>query len=94
MNELKIFQNTEFGNVRTIEENGKVIFCGKDVAKALGYDQPLKAIKRHCKDPRGTFYTLGVRTGTKKDGTPAIQNTRVKFIDEGNVYRLKVGERV
>lgn len=36
MNELMIFNNPEFGEVRTIEENGKVLFCGSDIAKALG----------------------------------------------------------
>lgn len=36
MNELQIFKNEDFGEVRTIEENGKVLFCGSDVAKALG----------------------------------------------------------
>ena len=36
MNELQIFSNPEFGEIRTIEENGKGLFCGSDVAKALG----------------------------------------------------------
>ena len=31
---IKIFENEEFGSVRTIEENGKILFCGSDVAKA------------------------------------------------------------
>ena len=37
MSEIQIFKNSEFGIVRTIEENGKVIFCGTDIASALGY---------------------------------------------------------
>lgn len=38
---VEIFENSEFGSIRTIEENGKVLFCGSDVAKALGYtNQP------------------------------------------------------
>ena len=40
MNELMIFNNPEFGEIRTIEEDGKVLFCGSDVAKALGYKNP------------------------------------------------------
>lgn len=36
MNELQIFNNPDFGEVRTLETNGKVLFCGSDVAKALG----------------------------------------------------------
>lgn len=46
---IKIFENEEFGSVRTIEENGRVMFCGKDVALALGYSDTNNAIKTHCK---------------------------------------------
>ena len=48
MNELQIFNNPDFGEVRTLEENGKVLFCGSDVAKALGYAVPRKALFDHC----------------------------------------------
>ena len=44
MNELQIFNNPEFGEIRTIEENGMVLFCGSDVARALGYAIPSKAV--------------------------------------------------
>lgn len=50
-NELMIFNNPEFGEIRTIEEDGKVLFCGSDVAKALGYSKPQNAIDRHCSVP-------------------------------------------
>lgn len=86
MNELMIFNNPEFGEIRTIEEDGKVLFCGSDVAKALGYKRPNDAIAAHC---RGTVKRrIGVQTGTKADGTPAIQNIEMLFIPEGDVYRL------
>lgn len=49
MNELKIFENPDFGAVRTIEDNGKVLFCGSDVANALGYVNSRKALADHCK---------------------------------------------
>lgn len=42
MNELKVFSNPDFGEVRTLEENGEVLFCGTDVAKALGYSNRTK----------------------------------------------------
>lgn len=48
MNELQIFRNEKFGEVRTIEENGKVLFCGNDVAKALGYSNSRDALGRQC----------------------------------------------
>ena len=37
MNHVEIFKNPEFGSIRVIEENGKYLFCGSDMAKALGY---------------------------------------------------------
>ena len=40
MNQMEIFKNPEFGSVRVIEENDKYLFCGVDVAKALGYTKP------------------------------------------------------
>lgn len=41
MNEVKIFENEEFGKVRTlIEGEDKVLFCGTDIARALGYSNP------------------------------------------------------
>ena len=39
-NELKIFENPAFGSIRTTEDNGKVLFCGTDVAKELNIAQP------------------------------------------------------
>ncbi len=79
MNELKIFKNTEFGQVRTIEEIGKILFCGSDVAKALGYDQPHKAIERHCKKDGGMIHTVIDSLGREQ---------QAKFITEGDLYRL------
>lgn len=86
MTELQIFNNPEFGEIRTIEENGTVLFCGSDVAKALGYKRPNDAISAHC---RGTVKRrTGVQTGTKADGSLAIQNIEMLFIPEGDIYRL------
>ena len=49
MNEIKIFQNSRFGEIRTITEDGKTLFCGKDVAAALGYKDTVNALKQHCR---------------------------------------------
>lgn len=77
MNELMIFNNPEFGEVRTIEENGKVLFCGSDIAKALGYKRPNDAISAHC---RGTV---------KRRITDSIgRDQEMNFIPEGDIYRL------
>ena len=44
MNQMEIFKNPEFGSIRTFEQDGKVLFCGTDVATALGYANPRKAV--------------------------------------------------
>lgn len=49
MNDIQIFNNPEFGSVRTIQEDGKVFFSGKDIATALGYSNTRDAMRRHCK---------------------------------------------
>ena len=92
MNELQIFQNPEFGEIRTIKENGKYLFCGVDVAKALGYTKPQNAIDRHC--PHALKRGIGVQTGKKADGTPAVQMVEMLFIPEGDVYRLIVHSKL
>ena len=75
-NMVKTFVNEEFGSVRTIEENGKVLFCGSDVAKALGYRRPKDAITAHCK---GAVKRRLLTNGGAQE---------MKMISEGDVYRL------
>ena len=78
-NMVKTFVNEEFGSVRTIEENGRVMFCGKDVALALGYSDTNNAIKTHCKKDGVVIHHLIDSMGRKQGA---------KFISEGNLYRL------
>lgn len=82
MNELQIFENAEFGSVRAVEENGAVYFCGSDVAKALGYANPRKALADHCK---------GV---TKRDTLTDGGNQEMSFIPEADLYRLVFGSKL
>ena len=77
MNELQILNNPDFGEVRTLEENGKVLFCGSDVAKALGYQNPSRDVQRHCK-------AIQERCTTDLVGR---QHTML-FIPESDLYRL------
>lgn len=76
MNEIQIFSNPDFGEVRTIEENGAVLFCGSDVAKALGYAVPRKALFDHCK---------GV---LKRNTLTGGGEQEMSFIPESDLYRL------
>ena len=76
MNELQIFNSGEFGEIRTIEIDGKPYFVGTDVAKALGYSNPRKAILDHC-------------TGVTKRDTPTSSGIQsMSYINEGDLYRL------
>ena len=77
MNELQIFENEEFGRVRTIEIDGKPYFVANDVARALGYTNPSKATNDHCKN-------AVMRRGNDSLG----REQEFKFIPEGDVYRL------
>lgn len=92
MNELQIFNSPEFGQVRMIVEDDKILFCASDVASALKYSNISKAINDHC--PHVTKRYIGVETGTKADGTPAIQNVQMNFIPEGDIYRLVVRSKL
>lgn len=78
MNELYIFNNAEFGSVRTLEIDGKPYFVANDVAKALGYVETAKAVRTHCK-------------GVSEMDIPSnggIQ--KMKIIPEGDIYRLVI----
>ena len=76
MNEMQVFENKQFGKVRTITENGKTLFCGADIAKPLKYSRPSEAVARHCK---GTLKRRILTNGGEQD---------MLFIPEGDVYRL------
>lgn len=74
-NELKVFENEEFGKIRITLINGKEMFVGKDIAKSLGYSNPRDAISRHCKGV--------VKHDNFKEGGHCIS-----LITEGDMYRL------
>ena len=67
MNDIKIFENAEFGSVRTLEVNGEPYFVGKDVAEILGYQNASKALADHVDDEdklnNETLSSLGQRSG-------------------------------
>lgn len=77
MNEIQIFKNDQFGEIRTLVENGEILFCGNDVAKALGYQNPSRDVQRHCKNAILRCTTDSV--GRQQD---------MLFIPESDLYRL------
>lgn len=81
MNEMTIFQNPEFGQVRTITRDGEPWFVGVDVCNALGYSNSRKAIHDHVdNDDKGV---------TKSDTPGGKQN--VVIINESGLYALIFG---
>lgn len=68
-----------FGKVRMVFNGGDVLFCGSDVAKALGYTRPNDAIHDHCRADGTSKRRIMDRMGRPQDAV---------FITEGNVYRL------
>lgn len=84
MHTFVIAEHPEFGKIRTVEKDGKIWFCAKDVASSLGYANTRDAIDRHCKQKGVCVHDIPTRGGRQK----------IKFIDEGNVYRLIAGSRL
>ena len=78
MNELQIFKSEKFGEIEVLIENGKEYFPATEVAKILGYSNPQKAIRDHCKEKGCTNRSVLTKGGKQEK----------KFIDEGNLYRL------
>lgn len=75
-NKMEIFKSEEFGSVRIIQDGDKYLFCGSDVAKALGYVRPNEAVTAHAK---GTVKRRTLTKGGEQD---------MLFVTEGDVYRL------
>lgn len=85
MNELKIFQNPEFGAVRTIVIDDEVWFVGNDVARALGYQKPDQAVRTNVSDEDSTL--MGVSDSNN-------HTQQMKVINESGLYDLVFESRL
>ena len=86
MNQIKIFQNQEFGAIRTMSNvQGEVMFCGKDVAMALGYKKPLDAIAHHVDSEDSVKHGLLDNRGCKQ---------KTIFINESGLYALILSSKL
>ena len=84
MNEIQIFNNKEFGNIRTVNIDGEPWFVGKDVANALGYTNPQKAVRDHISvEDRGV---------NEMDTPSGKQNLTI--INESGLYALIFGSKL
>lgn len=84
MNELQIFQNEQFGMIRTAGTAEEPLFCASDVCRALGYTNGRKAISDHCDE--GDV--------TKRD-TPTSSGVQLMtFVNESGLYSLIFGSKL
>lgn len=88
MNELMIFENPEFGSIRSVEIGGEPWLVGKDVAQALGYSNTKDALSRHV-DPEDKLQDDGV---VIRDPMGREQNPTV--INESGLYSLVLSSKL
>ena len=83
MNNLTVFENPEFGAIRTVELDGEPWLVGKDVAEALGYTNPQKAVRDHVDEEDRT-----VNDSFTVNGTP------ITLINESGLYSLVLSSKL
>ena len=84
MNGLMVFQNPEFGEIRTVEEGGEPWFVGKDVARALGYAKPTDAARKLVDEED---------RGISKMETPSGEQ-EMTIINESGLYSLVLSSKL
>ena len=84
MNEMKLFENPEFGAIRTVEVGGEPWLVGKDVAQALGYSDTSDALKRHV-DPEDTLTRRFADSGPSRE---------MYIINESGLYSLVLSSKL
>lgn len=86
MNELQIFKNSEFGEIRTIEKDGETWFVAKDVAEILGYTNPRKSIIDHV-DEEDKTDGVTIRDSIGREQNPVC-------INESGIYSLIISSKL
>ena len=89
MNNLQIFSNNEFGNIRTATIDGQVWFIGKDIAEALGYSNASKAVSTHVNANDRILQTL---EADSQNGN--VVKTQTALINESGLYALIFGSKL
>lgn len=89
MNELQIFKNEEFGEIRTVQLNNETYFVGKDVAEALGYSNASKAVSVHVSEEDRILKTL---EADSQNGN--VVKTQTALINESGLYALIFGSKL
>ena len=88
MNDLQIFENPEFGKIRTLEVEGEPGFVGKDVAEALGYSDTADALKKHVDEEDKQLFKPGEMPTLK------MSNFGAYCINESGLYSLILSSKL
>lgn len=83
MNNLQVFKNNQFGEIRTVEIDGEPWFVGKDIAERLGYTNPQKAVRDHIDEEDKTL-----NESFTVNGTPIV------LINESGLYSLVLSSKL
>ena len=86
MENVMIFESDKFGQIRTAGTSEEPLFCLSDICRVL--ELQVTPTKNRLKTPGVTSIKVGVQTGVKSDGSPAIQQVDMTFINEQNLYRV------
>ena len=92
MNQLQIFNNPEFGNVRVVEINGEPWFVGTDVATALKYKDAFGALKKHVDDEDKLVCQIN-SAGQKRDATVINESGLYSLILRSNLDKAREFKR-
>lgn len=85
INDIKVFSNTEFGELGVMLIDGKEYSTVTQCARILGYSNPQKAVRDHCKEDGCTKRSVINNLG---------RTQQMKYINEGNLYRLIVSSKL
>ena len=98
MNEIQVFNHEEFGEIRTIEIDGQIYLVGTDVARALGYKDPSRALRQHVdtedKQLFNTRANCPSNTVIFRDGISGRGNPNITIINESGLYSLVLASKL
>jgi prophage antirepressor-like protein len=92
MKELRIFENKEFGCIRTLELDKEIWFVGKDVAEVLGYSNASKAVINHVDEEDKQFIMLDI--AHSQNGNMPTGQSKTTFINESGLYSLILSSKL
>lgn len=93
MTDIQIFNNPEFGSIRTVDQNGEPWFVGKDVAQALGYSNASKAVMVHVEDCDKCSVMVSFGADSQNGNVPSGES-KTTFINESGLYSLIFGSKL